>query len=175
MTFPLLSDPGSMTIRKYGIFNTTIPADNQQSYGIPFPGTFMLNAQGTVTARFFEQAYQERSTVGSILARLGNNVQVPAMKISSPQIEITSFVTDATVAPGTHLFDRGGRPTGARRSRIRARRNRVQADRTHRGSAARARRARQRVPAPRRLLLQTLERTRQGILEALSHRPGPRN
>ncbi|MGE3512912.1 MAG: peroxiredoxin family protein, partial [Vicinamibacterales bacterium] len=103
ITFPLLSDPGSVTIRKYGILNTTVPESNQQSYGIPFPGTFMLNPQGVVTARFFEQAYQERSTVASIMARLGNNIDVPATTIRSPQVELTSFATDAAVAPGTHF------------------------------------------------------------------------
>lgn len=103
ITFPLLSDPGSTTIKRYGILNTTVPESNQQSYGIPFPGTFMLNAQGVVTSRFFEQAYQERSTVGSIMARLGNNVDVRATTLSSPQLELTSFATDGTVAPGTQF------------------------------------------------------------------------
>jgi peroxiredoxin len=103
ITFPLLSDPGSATIKRYGILNTTVPETNQQSYGIPFPGTFMVNTQGVVTSRFFEQAYQERSTVGSILARLGNNVDVPATTLSSPQLELTSFATDSTVAPGTQF------------------------------------------------------------------------
>jgi peroxiredoxin len=103
ITFPLLSDPGSATIKRYGILNTTVPDTNQQSYGIPFPGTFMLNSQALVTARFFEQAYQERNTVGSILARLGNDVDVAATKVSSPQIEITSYATDSTVALGTHF------------------------------------------------------------------------
>ena len=103
ITFPLLSDPGSATIKRYGILNTTVPETNQQSYGIPFPGTFMLNTQGVVTSRFFEQAYQERSTVGSIMARLGNNIDVQATKVSSPQLELTSFATDSTVAPGTQF------------------------------------------------------------------------
>ena len=103
IAFPLLSDPGSLTIKKYGLFNTTVPESNQQTYGIPFPGTFMLNERGVVTSRFFEQAYQERNTVASMLARLGSRVDVPATKISSPQIEITSFATDTTVAPGTHF------------------------------------------------------------------------
>ena len=103
ITFPLLSDPGSATIKRYGILNTTVPETNQQSYGIPFPGTFMLNVQGVVTSRFFEQAYQERSTVGSIMARLGNKVDVQATTQSSPQLVMTSFATDSTVAPGTQF------------------------------------------------------------------------
>ena len=100
ITFPMLSDPGSAVIKEYGIFNTTIPETNRQSYGIPFPGTLMLNAQGVVTSRFFEPAYQERNTVGSILARLGNDVDVPGTRVSSPQIDITAYATDATVASG---------------------------------------------------------------------------
>jgi len=103
ITFPLLSDPGSLTIKRYGIFNTTIPESNQQTYGVPFPGTFMLNAQRVVTARYFEPAYQERNTVASILARLGNALDMPATKVSSPQLELTTFATDSTVAPGTHF------------------------------------------------------------------------
>ena len=103
ITFPLLSDPGSATIKRYGILNTTVPESNQQSYGIPFPGTFMVNSQGVVASRFFEQAYQERSTVGSIMARLGNRVAVRATTISSPQLELISFATDRTVAPGTQF------------------------------------------------------------------------
>ena len=47
-SFPLLSEPGSATIQRYGIVNTTVPETNQQSYGI-------LNTQGVVTSRFFEQ------------------------------------------------------------------------------------------------------------------------
>ena len=103
ITFPLLSDTGSLTIKRYGIFNTTIPETNQQTYGVPFPGTFMLNARQVVTSRFFEPAYQERNTVASILARLGNQVDVPVTKLSSPQLEVMSFATDGTVAPGTHF------------------------------------------------------------------------
>jgi DsbC/DsbD-like thiol-disulfide interchange protein len=63
----------------------------------------MLNARGVVTSRFFEQAYEERSTVGSIMARLGRDVEGKATTVSSPQLTITSFVTDRTVAPGTHF------------------------------------------------------------------------
>jgi hypothetical protein len=103
VTFPLLSDPGSITIKQYGILNTTVPEANRQMYGVPFPGTFMLNTRSVVTSRFFEQAYQERNTVGSIMARLGNKVNVQATTISSPQLELTSYATDNTVAPGTQF------------------------------------------------------------------------
>ncbi len=103
ITYPLLSDRGSAIIRQYGILNTTIAPTNTRSYGIPFPGSFMLNRDGVVTARFFEQAYQERVTVGTILARLGNNLDVQATSVRSPQVNVTAYTTDTTVAPGTHF------------------------------------------------------------------------
>jgi peroxiredoxin len=66
ITFPLLSDPASATIKRYGLLNTTIDPTNAL-YGYPFPGTFIVDRQGVVTSRVFEEAYQERDTVSSIL------------------------------------------------------------------------------------------------------------
>ncbi len=103
ISFPLLSDAGSATIKRYGILNTTVPESNQQIYGVPFPGTFFLDRQGVVTARYFEQAYQERNTVASILARSGNRVDAPQTTITSPQLALTSSSTDARVVPGTRF------------------------------------------------------------------------
>lgn len=102
ITFPLLSDAGSATIKRYGILNTTVP-ETHQLYGYPFPGTFVLNHDGVVTARFFEATYQERDTITSVMARLGGRVDAPATKTSAPHLEITSYLTDQIAAPGTHL------------------------------------------------------------------------
>ena len=91
--FPLLSDVGSATIKQYGILNTVVEealgpngADSAvradlQKYataneaterhrGIPFPGTFIVDRQGRVTARYFEDYYWERNTVSNVLLRL---------------------------------------------------------------------------------------------------------
>lgn len=102
ITFPLLSDAGSETIKAYGILNTTVPETNP-AHGYPFPGTFVLNRAGVVTARFFESGYQERNTISSVLVRLGGRMEGPATKISAPQMEITSYATDAAAAPGTRF------------------------------------------------------------------------
>lgn len=102
ISFPLLSDQGSATIKRYGILNTTVPETNP-SYGYPFPGTFVLDRAATVTARFFETEYQERNTISSVLVRLGGRVEATATKISAPQLEITSYSTDAVAAAGTRF------------------------------------------------------------------------
>lgn len=102
ITFPLLSDAGSATIRRYGIQNTTIPETNEL-FGYPYPGTFILDRESVVTARFFEPTYQERNTISSVLARLGRQVDASVTKTSAPHLEITSYPTDRVAAPGTHF------------------------------------------------------------------------
>jgi peroxiredoxin len=108
ITFPLLSDPGSQTIRAFGILNTTV-AEGTSNYGIPFPGTFLIDRTGKVTSRFFEEAYQERNTVSTIVIALGNaKTPAAAKRIQTDHLDITSYVSDDVVAPGslfTVVFD----------------------------------------------------------------------
>jgi hypothetical protein len=102
ITFPLLSDPGSETIKRYGILNTTVDAKSPL-YGYPFPGTFIVDRRGVVTSRYFEEAYQERDTVSSILVRLGQQLDVQATKIAGAHVTVTSYATDEIAAQGTHF------------------------------------------------------------------------
>ena len=103
ITFPLLSDQGSNTIKAYGLLNTTVAPTNTTQYGIPYPGTFFVDRDARVTSRVFETAYQERDTISSMLVRLGRTLDVTATKISAPHLEVTTFTTDQAVAPGTHF------------------------------------------------------------------------
>ena len=102
ITFPLLSDQGSAVIKQYGILNTTV-APTQSTYGIPFPGTFIVDANGVVVSRSFENAYMERDTIASVLVKLGANIDGPATTIARRYLTVTTFVTDAIAAPGTHF------------------------------------------------------------------------
>ena len=101
ITFPLLSDPGSSTIKSYGILNTGV-AETSTNYGIPFPGTFVVDRQGVVTARFFEEAFQERTTVSNMMLALGaNSSPVAASRITTDHLQITTYASDDVVAPGS--------------------------------------------------------------------------
>jgi peroxiredoxin len=103
ITYPLLSDPGSKVIRQYGILNTTIPESNTQSYGIPFPGTFIVDPKGIVTSRFFEDAYQERDSLASILVGLGGTISASSSNVSAPHVSVKSYSTNSAVSVGTHF------------------------------------------------------------------------
>jgi AhpC/TSA family protein/cytochrome c biogenesis DsbD-like protein len=102
ITFPLLSDAGSATIKRYGLLNTTVDPGNAL-YGYPFPGTFIVDRGGVVTSRVFERAYQERDTVSSLLVRLGQRIDVPAKTIAGAHLSLTTYATDRIAAQGTHF------------------------------------------------------------------------
>ena len=101
IAFPLLSDQGSETIKRFGIFNTiaeeglgpnadnpAVQADVEQYVsvfgalpmivGTPFPGTFIVDPEGRVTSRFFEEFYRERNTASNIMLRLGSGTNPTA-------------------------------------------------------------------------------------------------
>ena len=51
ISFPLLSDEGSKTIRAFGIHFRD---------GLPYPGTYLIDDKGTVRAKFFQEGYRQR-------------------------------------------------------------------------------------------------------------------
>lgn len=66
ITYPLLSDAGSKVIEQFGILNTLVRPD-EAVYGIPYPGSYVIDAAGPVVEKLFFQRYQVRPTAQSIL------------------------------------------------------------------------------------------------------------
>ena len=152
ITFPLLSDPDSAVITEFGILNTVaaeglaaqgadpeLQADiekyvsvfgaSQAIVGTPFPGTFIVDRQGRVSSRFFEEFYRERSTASSIMLRLGTDVNpvagsqgsTPHLSVvasqSNPEISVGSrfsLVLDVEPQPGLHVYAPGAEELGYR-------------------------------------------------------------
>jgi peroxiredoxin len=127
IAFPMLSDKGSAVITRYGILNTVVdeafgPTKDDPAVqadvrkyasavgafpmmkGIAFPGTFILDRQGRVTDRFFEDFYVERSTASSILKRIDDGAgQVVGTKVSTAHLDVTTYPSDAVVAVGNRF------------------------------------------------------------------------
>jgi peroxiredoxin len=127
ITFPLLSDAGSATIKAFGILNPLpemafgpdkddpeLVAELRKYVaggrpspswaGIAFPGTFILDPQGRVTSRFFEEYYVERTTFSNILLRMGSSqAPVSATKIASSHLDVISYPSDSAVAAGNRF------------------------------------------------------------------------
>ena len=69
ITFPLLSDPGSETIKAYGILNTETAGSKLS--GIPYPGTFIIDEKGIIQSKLFLDGYKKRHDTADLLRALG--------------------------------------------------------------------------------------------------------
>jgi peroxiredoxin len=76
----LLSDPRSKSIRAFGILNEEV-AKGTRSYGVPYPGVYIVDKNKKVQATFFKEGYKDRPATRDILAKIEqlNPPEVPEM------------------------------------------------------------------------------------------------
>lgn len=73
--YPLLADEGSVVIRQLGMLNDRVAEHHafygvpmrDDVYGVPYPGTFVLDEDGIVVERRFEDSYRVRQTAVGVL------------------------------------------------------------------------------------------------------------
>ncbi len=128
IAYPLLSDADSSVIRSFGIMNQLVGSDEGTSmrwYGIPYPGTYFLDADGVVVDKDFHQHHSRRASGASVLARaLGQEVEAdPSTLVAaaadevsirvglvdpSLQLElITQLIVDIDIPTGRHIYAPG--------------------------------------------------------------------
>ena len=102
LKYTLLSDPDSTVIRAFEILNQNAEPGNM-AYGIPFPGTYIVNERGIVTAKYFEEDYRERYSAAGILTREFGGEGIAKTTIDNPQLTLSYSATDSLVAPGRRI------------------------------------------------------------------------
>lgn len=125
----MLSDVGSRVIRAFGLLNEHVREQhaannvpwNDAALGVPYPGVFVLNAEGIIVDKRFYDSYRERETGVGLLenalnvasARHGaeeqqvaDAVQVRAY-LDSPTFAYSQrlrLTVELTIAPGFHVY-----------------------------------------------------------------------
>ena len=113
ITYPLLSDEGSQTIRGLGLMNEEHLVEQHAFYGIQtrddqrgvaYPGTFVLDERGVVTAKHFEQSYRVRPTARIFEEyALGTSGATPlpahVQRAIGPQLEVQVWTDAPTYRP----------------------------------------------------------------------------
>jgi hypothetical protein len=103
ITFPLLSDPESKIIRAFGILNETVKPGTPQ-FGIPNPGTYVLNAKGTVVSKYFEADIRERVSASDILVRqFGAVADEASGSVETDHLRLTTAASVAVARPGHRI------------------------------------------------------------------------
>ena len=127
ITFPLLADSDSSVISDFGILNTvaaegvgdnaddpSVKADvaryvsafgaNPMIVGTPYPGTFMVDGDGKVTSRFFEEFYRERNTTTNVMLKLGMGLSpIAAVEGETAHLKFTAYPSNTSVTVGTRF------------------------------------------------------------------------
>jgi len=117
--FPLLSDQGSQTIRKFGIFNFNMAPD-LRSYGVPHPVEYLVNPDGVVVQKYFVPNYQHRVTGSAVALREFGTVarDAPTVTLRSGALAVqiglssaqafagqeVSFFAHFALQPGWHIY-----------------------------------------------------------------------
>lgn len=98
----MLSDPDSAVIRAFGIFNESVPKGTP-IYGIPHPGTYIVDENGIVKAKYFEDDFRDRYTASNILWRtFGTSGPIQAVA-ETPQLRLVLIASDQVARPGARL------------------------------------------------------------------------
>lgn len=67
--YPLLSDPKSEVIDRYGLRDPQYPPGSR-AYGVPRPIIFVIGRDGAVRAKLYEETYKTRPPVGLVVETL---------------------------------------------------------------------------------------------------------
>ncbi len=99
----MLSDHGSLVIRRYGILNTNVPPTHM-FYGIPFPGEYLITPDGRVADKVFLPDFQDRATASEVLLKhFGAAVGNDAAEIKSDEISARIQLSDSSAFSGQEL------------------------------------------------------------------------
>ncbi|MBI3682612.1 MAG: redoxin domain-containing protein [Acidobacteria bacterium] len=103
VNYPLLGDSDSRMIRAFGILNDNFPPDHEW-YGVPFPGTYLVDERGVVVAKYFEEDHRERFTTSGVLVKeLGIGLDGRSTEVETAHLKLRYYASDETVRPGNRV------------------------------------------------------------------------
>ena len=103
ITFPMLADVESRVIKDFGILNTLVRSDETEYYGIPYPGTYLVERDGRVAGKFFNREYQVRETSATMLSS-GFHLQLDPQstvrdKAGTESVEVSAVLNATELHP----------------------------------------------------------------------------
>lgn len=99
--YPLIADPKSEIIEKYGVLNAEAKGFTK---GMAHPGYFFVTPAGKIKEKFFETAYTDRYTANNLLLKIFPElVEGSGRELPAPHIKLTLLQSDKVVVPGSRF------------------------------------------------------------------------
>jgi len=99
ISFALLSDPDSHVIREFGILNTLIDEEDVAWFGIPFPGSYVINGEGRITHKFFEHNLAVRAGPERFLRSILGDPTGPMRAADQPERTVAQVFLEGDSLP----------------------------------------------------------------------------
>jgi len=101
ITYPLLADPKSEIIERFGVLNTTATGFTK---GMSYPGFVYVSPDGRIQEIFFEEDYHTRYTGNGVLTKIFPELATAALKdVPAPHLQLKLAQTDEIVSPGNRV------------------------------------------------------------------------
>lgn len=101
ITYPLISDPQSEIIQRFGVLNPTATGFTK---GMSYPGFVYVSSGGVVQETFFEEDIHTRFTGNNVLTKIFPELDGTApMDVPAPHLKLDLTQSDDVVAPGNRV------------------------------------------------------------------------
>ncbi len=98
-SYSMLADPNSEIIETYGIRNPN-PEPGSRTDGMAFPGIYIVDVNGIVQEKWFEDSHRIRPTAQTILMKTVGADGGRRTEVQLPQFEFTAYASQDEVRPG---------------------------------------------------------------------------
>lgn len=102
ISYSMLADTESQIIGDFGLINSEAEPGSMY-HGMAFPGSYIVDAEGVVQQKYFNESYRQRVTTNTVLMSVysaGEN-QGPRIEANiDPQFDLAVFPTQDTVSGG---------------------------------------------------------------------------
>ena len=102
LRFPTLADPDSEIIEAFGIRNPN-PEPGSRADGMAFPGSYIVDANGVVQEKFFEQDHRIRTTHETVLLKTVGVGGGRRTEVQLPQFDFVAYASQDEIARGNEI------------------------------------------------------------------------
>lgn len=100
--YTMLADPESEIIERFGIRNPN-PEPGSRGDGMAFPGSYIVDADGIVREKFFEQDHRIRTTHETVLLKTVGVGGGRRTEVQLPQMSFVAYASQDEIARGNQI------------------------------------------------------------------------